>query len=202
MRASGLALLAAGCLSLGTAWAQPAPREGLFETFARQPGARIVQTGPDGQPVAVEVNGVVMTRMVQGGRTIVAGVDRTGRGAVLCIWMMLNVVQMALEACHSDDDIVLRQETAASVQRMLDFILANDLERRPRAEWEAVLDHQRRPMRDQLSSTDPTRLANACRTGPVGDVLRNYRSMPPAERQRMVDDLLSIPRHPVLNPCL
>jgi hypothetical protein len=120
--------------------------------------------------------------------------DSTGKGAVRCIWMLYLIAQGMVTECGwqrtpSDD---------AMEQAILDideFILANASERPTRA---GLQDYKRRMVEEQLNGTRQAYQKRFCEI-PFIDRLRNQS---PNQIREGTKDLLSIPREPVLNPCL
>ncbi|WP_372617022.1 hypothetical protein [Falsiroseomonas sp.] len=179
--------------------AQGLDASALFEAFARQPGARMEETTtPQGLVTSVEANGVRMSRMGEGDSTSFVEQDVSGKGAVLCAWGLTGIFSVLLDACRPDDAAEAREDTAHALRDMLAFILANDLARRPRSFWESQLETQRAQAR-QFTSEQVHRI---CRREQNRQILNAYINTPSDERRRRIAELLSVPRQPVVNPCL
>ena len=140
------------------------------------------QAGPPG-PASAEtlVNGI---QTIRRGDTVTK-VDRTGKGAVLCMRGILQAIRAVGQACHEDADPEFQQELKTSLDPIDQFIAENarngtvpsrsgTAERQPRS----------------VCGRDAEMMYGAFRTGAAAGL------------RAQVDDLLSIPREPVLNPCL
>ena len=119
--------------------------------------------------------------------------DNTGRGAVLCAWGVMSGLRYAGKQCHAGEDAAFRQALTASVARIEAFILMNA--HHP-AFTRADLDERRRIGLEQLRAQGPV-----C-TGYAEEAYAKIRPLGPAMIVRSTDALLSIPREPVMAPCL
>lgn len=119
-------------------------------------------------------------------------VDNTGKGAVLCIWSIYDAVRLVGRECHPSQDAAFQVELEQSIARIDEFIIANST--RP------VSKEQINALR--AKGLEMLRLhGNIC----AGDTERFYqmfRSRGASALREQTTDLLSIPREPVMNPCL
>lgn len=149
--------------------------------------ARVAQT-PD-QPTSVEtVNGI---RTERHGTTVLK-IDTTGKGAVLCMLGLLEGVEKIGSECRAGEDPEFQHEVRRSIERIDQFVVENSV---PRLTSEQVT--AQRAARDRmvvphvsLCGKDSVLIYQALRAGGA-DKLR-----------ASMTDLLSIPREPVINPCL
>jgi hypothetical protein len=121
--------------------------------------------------------------------------DKTGAGAVLCAWSIYLSFQAETAACGLPrkpvDDAI--EQAIAEID---EFILANSSLRPTRAMLE---DFKRRARESHL---------NALRRqgGPQNSCerfdLQHFRSLNPDQIRTSIKALLSVPREPVMNPCL
>ena len=118
--------------------------------------------------------------------------DNTGHGAVLCSWGFMSGLRYAGEQCHAREDAALRQALSTGVARIEAFILQNA--HHPMF-THADLDERRRIGLEQLRAQGPV-----C-TGYAEEAYQKMRSLGPTTVLRWTDDLLSIPREPVMAPC-
>lgn len=118
--------------------------------------------------------------------------DNTGHGAVLCMWGVMSGLRYAGEQCHAHEDATFRQALSTSVARIEAFILRNA--HHP-AFTQTNLDERRRIGLEQLRAQGPV-----C-TGYAEEAYRKMRTLGPAMIERSTEDLLSIPREPVMAPC-
>jgi hypothetical protein len=117
--------------------------------------------------------------------------DVSGKGAVLCAWMLYDTVAIIGETCHRNRDEALQTELRNSVSRIETFIMANSREPASRE----GLDEARRQRRAELDR-------RLCRQRDAVDMYRAVRDQGPEKLRSDIDDLLSIPREPVMNPCV
>lgn len=118
-------------------------------------------------------------------------IDTSGKGAVLCGWSIYVGIEQGIRMCDlppepGDENI------APSIARVERFILENTTQGISRA----VLDDYKRTAGAQsdafMQDAEEAMCTNIARMRDliVGDIVR------------MTDDLLSVPREPVWNPCL
>lgn len=131
-------------------------------------------------------------------------IDTSGKGAVLCAWEITVGMRNALDICFPGEFIDMRHYMTRWIDATNDFIVSNSATPITKAEIEATM--QRRLARDRAraSSAGMTAGSPQCEQGRKGVVERyaEFRATPPAELHRRIDDFLSIPRVPVINPCL
>ncbi len=124
----------------------------------------------------------------------VAQWDSTGKGAVLCIWMLYLITQAIVTECGSP-----RTPTDDAMdQAILDideFILANSSERPTRA---GLQDSKRRTVEEQINGARQAYQKRFCQIPFIG----KFREQAADKIKEGTKDLLSIPREPVMNPCL
>jgi len=118
--------------------------------------------------------------------------DKSGAGAVLCVWSIYLSIQAQTAACalprRPTDDAMDQAIVAID-----EFILANSSLHPTRATLESFKRGAAAPDRDHVSR-DP----QIC----TGADLERFRSIKPERLQAGVKALLAIPREPVMNPCL
>jgi len=128
-----------------------------------------------------------------GGR---ARVDVSGHGAVLCSWWIYLSVQMFTDACKwprqpADDAI---DEAIVDIDK---FIIANS----PEHPTQAMLDEAKRCWDvKNLSQQEQDLVKKGC--SKPEPLIEKLRSPSADEIKASVKDLLSVPREPVMNPCL
>lgn len=133
--------------------------------------------------------------VVQDGSGWEAMVDRSGKGPVLCLWSLYVATQEIGNRCFAGKDREFREELDRSITRTEAFIVANsstpvtqaDLRARKEAEAATAAEHLK-----------PERL---CKSEWV-QLYENFRSAGAAGLKASTDELLSVPREPVINPCI
>jgi hypothetical protein len=118
--------------------------------------------------------------------------DKSGAGAVLCVWSVYLSIQAQTAACalprRPTDDAMDQAIVAID-----EFILANSSLHPTRATLDSFKRSAAAPDRDRVSR-DP----QIC----TGADLERFRSIEPERLKAGIKALLAIPREPVMNPCL
>jgi hypothetical protein len=134
-------------------------------------------------------------KMVLGARQFEA--DKSGKGAVLCIWSVYMSIQTHTRLCNLErkpvDDAIDKAITTID-----DFIIQNSsLHPTP----SMLQDFKRRTEEADLQfiqSHDPTKERYCHRS----DLAEKIRSLSPEQIDQNVKELLATPREPTANPCL
>ena len=131
----------------------------------------------------------VRTERVEGGTL---KIDITGKGAVLCSWGLLQAAREVGLACHKGENLEFQTEVQRSTNRIDEFIIANA--KSATKKTDLALRHAE--VSNQLQSSGDLCTADAAR------LYDNMRVRGAATLQAQTTELLSIPREPVMNPCL
>jgi hypothetical protein len=178
----------AACL---TSYALAAGQELDWETIIAKPGAQTTTTvNKDGskETVARFPNGVAFHQGRRNGEMWIVGTDHSGHGAVLCSWEIYVTLAAALEICPQYRNESLKANLASAVDRINDFIVGNSMFPVSKAELEK-----------RAASKREVRL---CQSRTVAGMLKSLQSVPDEKLMSGIADLLSVPRPPVMNPCL
>jgi hypothetical protein len=163
--------------------------------LAKQPGTEVIRRAEGGKEIVeIRRGGVVITR--EHGIAI-AAVDRSGHGAVLCAWRIYVDTLAALDVCQPGAHEELRQDLIQATEAIADFIVANSLTPVRKADLEAYIAKRRAETQAQRDSA-----GKICSPEFLEDSLPKMEAVPHAERQAETVDMLSVPRPPVLDPCL
>jgi hypothetical protein len=117
--------------------------------------------------------------------------DHSGKGAVLCAWRLMLAAQAVGRRCFAGQDAAFQAELARSIARTDAFILKNSSARPTPADlarFKARVGEEVDRQRPALCAED--------------EVYRAFRDAGTAAMRTTTDELLSVPREPVLNPCL
>jgi hypothetical protein len=119
--------------------------------------------------------------------------DQSGHGAVLCAWTIYVAIQYVGKTCFPEDKQT-QSLLAEEIERIDRFIMANAPATREQVE--------RRKAND-LSAEGSGQLLQ-CGNEQWKWLEDSYTGMQanPQKLRAEIDDLLSVPRQPVLNPCL
>jgi hypothetical protein len=126
-------------------------------------------------------------------------VDNSGHGAVLCSWEIFLDVRAALENCASEEDKKLKKVVDNSIGRINDFIVANSLTSVTKNEVERSAREKIARERKQFAVMSKEGQKKACSS----NFLQHFtRYVSDGKFEQEINELLSVPRPPVLNPCL
>lgn len=172
-------------------YASAAGQDMNFEAIVAQPGAQtttnINKDGSEDTVVKLP-SGVVFRSVRRNGKTQTVGADHSGHGAVLCSWEIYVTLAAALEICPEYRNESLKTSLTSAVDKINDFIVANSMAPVSKAELE--------------KSAISKREGRLCQSRGVAAMLKSAGSVPHDELMSGVADLLSVPRPPVMNPCL
>jgi hypothetical protein len=138
---------------------------------------------------SVTVSNGIETRRI-GDRVIES--DMTGKGAVLCTLAILEAVKVAAGQCFQGQDPDLQTELDDSLKRIDEFVIRNSVP----PTTQANLDARSAEGRKQLEAS-----GKIC-TGDAAKLYGAFRRRGAVALRATTTDLLSIPREPVINPCL
>jgi hypothetical protein len=163
--------------------------------LAKQPGTEVIRRSEGGKKlVEIHRGGVVITQ--EHGVTI-AAVDHSGHGAVLCAWRVTVDALAALEVCQPGAHEELRQDLVEATDAIADFIVANSLTKVTKAELEAYIARRRTETEAQRNAA-----GKVCSPEFLAESLPKMEAVPHDARQAETADMLSVPRPPVMDPCL
>ena len=122
----------------------------------------------------------------------VARSDNTGKGAVMCLWAIYEAARVAGDDCAKGSDADFRTELSRAIGQVDRFIIRNS----SAPITPADLDRRRAAAAAQLRAQGPV-----CKGAAYG-MYTGLRDRGAAALRAGTDDALSIPREPVMNPCL
>jgi hypothetical protein len=144
-------------------------------------------------------NGVTIVEERGEGRSGSSGWDRSGAGAVLCAWEIYVLVHALAEVCPGVD-ADLNEALKIAVDRINHFIVENSIHPVTSDEVNAAVVRKKARALFSLPTDDPARLLELCRKSDFSPYPKKPVSR--TEGSQSVDELLAIPRPPVMNPCL
>lgn len=137
------------------------------------------------------VPAVGQDRMVLGPRQFET--DKSGAGAVLCVWSIYLSIQAKTATCA-----LPRRPVDDAIDQLIvaidEFIIANSSLHPTKAMLE---EFKQRAAASEARRIQQTGL-DACKSGD----LERFRSSTPEQIQATAKSLLAVPREPVMNPCL
>lgn len=147
--------------------------------------------------------GVVIFQERQGDKVSSTGVDRSGRGAVLCLAQIYLAVQAESELCQGQGED-WTGEIGAALDRIYSFIEANSLTPITKDELVANSDKQIVKFREQVRKRYERfgDEASVCRAVSQGGLGAGMKKKGLDAFRADIDKALAVPRPPVMNPCL
>ncbi len=164
-----------------------------LEAIARQPGTEIVKRTENGAEV-VEIRRGGVTVVIRDGQQV--GTDTSRHGAVLCSWEMMVGLKAAADICFPQEFTEVSELLGEAIAAYDTFIVANSLTPVTKADLEARAEERARRLKAG---------GQAClnmRRDLLEPFAERLKTRSRAEVMRSVAEALSVPRPPVMNPCL
>jgi hypothetical protein len=147
--------------------------------------------------LALVLLGVIVTMSANGVEQAVAQqsseadeIDTSGHGAVLCIYMINLHAAVTGRVCYPGKDEVLQSALDESLARIEAFVLENSsISAAELARW-------------RQEYTDRQKDSGQLCSGESADLYKTLRDRGAEALRASTDKLLSVPRKPVMNPCL
>ena len=133
-------------------------------------------------------------------------VSFSGRAGVLCIWKLYIGFRQRLNVCFRGLYPEFREDLDYAIGAMNDFITANSLFPTSKQEVEAAVAELEARGQKQFdegrAQMGPEELQSKCSASAFGQGIVTMAQMTREERRRQIAELLSVPRPPVMNPCI
>jgi hypothetical protein len=189
------------------AQSQPDLSDADIDTLATQPGTEVTRTQEgDTQIIEIRRAGVVITIRHKGDKADSVGQDNSGHGAVLCMWRLYISFRQGLNLCFLSQYPEFKEDLNYAVGAMNDFIAANSLAPTSKEEVEAAvatLDERAKKQGDEATAQlGGEEFQRRCTSRDFGRGIVKMAEMTREQRRRQISDLLSVPRPPVMNPCM
>ncbi len=180
--------------SIRTVREVPFTDQTLAERLAAQPGTQATRNKA-GEIIELLRGGVSVGQMVS--------IDNSGHGAVLCGWEMLIELRNELDTCGPGQRADLRNALDQEIDDINRFIVSNSLDPVTLEQVKAGVASLTESYRQQLNSFSPEMIKKECMPGgKLSQLLSAYDGITVPEQRKVIEDLLSVPRPPVLAPCL
>jgi hypothetical protein len=167
-----------------------------FDELKKRPGVKITADGKTLLfPGGVSISDVTDSGVEKG----ISGTDNSGHGAVLCGWELFLSMKAQMALCRSNTDAAFSDRLDKAINRINKFIVANSLSPVTNAE---VQRQSTAFIAAKEHSASKEEVQKECTSGDFAKGIRAYQSMPPSAFDHAIDDMLSVPRPPVLAPCL
>lgn len=143
--------------------------------------------------------GGVVIQEVDGG---IVGWDISPHGAVLCGWEIYTTIKNTAEACSSEEKNEFKDNINYAVNKFNDFIVANSLTPVSKNELEEKIQKRFLEQKEALSKMSKDEFQQTCSSDFIVGTRKQIKSMSQEKFRKSIDDALSVPRPPVMNPCL
>ena len=184
----------------------------VWDSVAAQPGAQVTdKTDPSGT-VTREImlpSKVIFILRRRGGRIESTGLDNSGHGAVGCSAQIIPRLLFSLDICAAGRYPDLRRAIEQEVNDIDDFITRNSLVPVTKEQLLRERSQARQALQEKSAGMSAEDIAKKCREGDLRNWLTKLeqggeegQKALAAETRKSAEDLLSVPRPPVLNPCL
>jgi hypothetical protein len=194
------ALLFLSAFFLLAACGQSHPWGKDYDALAHRPGAKVaMDKDAEGNPArTIVVPGQISVVQVRKGKTVLtAEEDISGHGAVVCARDKVIQMRGLLEACGTDEDAEREGAMDDSITRINRFIAANSVT--PVTLHALEIDAGQRIALVSKEILKHPRAA--CHTPAQRRWLKKIDALTAEKIEDSTDDLLSVPRPPVLKPC-
>ncbi len=165
----------------------------FWEEISKRPDVKI--TTENGRKTAHFASGVSMTGEHK-------GADRSGKGAVLCGWEMYVAIRNMVEICSHPEESEIIKNLNYAIEKTNDFIVANSLHPVTKADLEKGIKARLIGLKEDMSMLEEYDIRQECSSGHAAEMKQRMISLSSEEFRKAVDDFLSIPRPPVMEPCL
>jgi len=124
--------------------------------------------------------------------------DSSGKGAVLCTWFIIVDVRNAIDACFPSEFGDLRVNLTGAIDKTNDFIVANSPTPVTKEELNQVIAKRLAEASAQVAMGGSATGCKSRRDQFIEPMARQSRD----DFHRWLADFLSVPRKPLMNPCL
>jgi hypothetical protein len=185
--------------------AQGAQWSSFWDTVAQRPDAKVTDGVNDkGEPTrTIELSsGVRFDLERHGDRITYVDGDISGHGAVRCSWEIYVAIRAHIDACSPGEDPDLEAGLDETLDRINDFIVENSLVPTTKSQLaEAIAQHKQQAKLALLGKSQEDQ-RKQCEADGIAPFIKSMNSTPRDKLKSGVNDLLSVKRPPVMNPCL
>lgn len=175
-----------------------------IDAIAKQPGTEVTrhQDG-DTEVTVIKRGGVTIEINRKGDQAETTGVDNSGHGALLCSLNIDIALKGMAELCYPNKYQEYREDLGTAIDQIIDFTVKNNLVPITREEVEAETVAKARRRLEEAKRLDPTQLKQLCEVNDISvAAARMAETTTHEQRMKELRDMLSVPRPPVLNPCM
>lgn len=155
--------------------------------------------------VKITTDNGIKTAHFSGGVTISdngLSMDNSGKGAVRCSWEIYVTAKNMSELCATTNQGEFKEKIDYALNMMNAFIVRNSLSPITENEIQAQIKEKFLTLKKQTSQIPKEQFEKECSSGFVAHIAKEIASKSFEDLKKSIDDSLSIPRPPVMNPCL
>jgi len=197
------AMCTALVMTLFVTGAQGAQWSPFWDAVAERTDAKVIDgvNGKGEQTRRIELSSGVAFYLERHGDKITSfEVDTSGHGAVRCSWEIYVAVRIHIDVCSPGEDPNLEADLDDALDRINDFIAENSLVPITKSQlMDAIGQRKQRAKIAMLRQGDQRKQCEA--DGPAS-LIKAMKSTPRDKWVSSLNDLLSVKRPPVMNPCL
>jgi len=172
----------------------------IWDRFLDEPRAEIIpgtsSEGTERRYIRLK-SGIVIDQIRKGTDVSSHPWDTSGLGAVMCTWETYVEVKAGLSACQTEKYADVLKDLDQALDMINDFVVANSLSPVAKSQLEADIEERTKHALESQPSN------SAC---PHQELVILFAdrliAMPADEFWKSVEKMLSVPRPPVMNPCL
>ena len=173
----------------------------FWDAVAQRPDAKTIDhpniNGAERRRIVLN-SGVEFQLDRRGDQLTSVGHDKSGKGAVLCLWEVYIATKIYVETCSPTRDQELEADLDRAIDQINDFIVENSLQPTSKADLVAAIEQRKKIFKGTLSPGDDRK----CPTEAIAPLAAALKLLSSENRQAAVTKLLSIKRPRVMNPCL
>ncbi len=201
-----LFVMLAGAAPIAAPAPAPDPNWGTpWDAMLGKPGTKVVYgkdaSGNETRELRL-ASGVTVTQIRHGKQVQNVENDVSGHGAVMCAWGIYLQLREQLESCNASGNEPLKKNLDTAISRIGDFIVANAVPPMSKADVDGMLQQRLGVVRKEAAGLPQAQKDRQCKAGETTGTLQKLRTMPQAQWDSSLNDLLAVPRPPVMNPCL
>jgi hypothetical protein len=197
------AMCAALVMTLFITGAQGAQWSPFWDAVAERPDAKVIDgvNSKGEQTRRIELSSGVSFYLERHGDKITSwDGDTSGHGAVRCAWEIYVAVRVHIDACSPDEDPNLEADLDDALDRVNDFIAENSLVPITKQQLVDAIEQRKQQAIGMLRRSQGDQ-REQCEADGAAPLVKAMKSTPRDKWVSTLNDLLSVKRPPVMNPC-
>ncbi len=175
------------------------PYDSLFEQSGAEVTTSTLEDGTEMRRLMTPGD-VEVTQYRKGEKVRTVATDKSGLGAVRCVWGFYIEIKMSLDACSNLENPEVSERLGVAINRINKFISKNWFDQISIEQLEDSIENRVIKFHEHNNVSSGTGLQ--CQNRDIQHIINLIEELPDGEFERGIDKLLSVPRLPVSNPCL